>query len=153
MKHFSKVVFLDTSAAIIASIRSVLPAFFTMLDEWHLNQRQYNDVIIYSRLERGSARFCKIEREINLLWRSPSIVQYRVRRTQFEQSWHAASIDLLNQLLVRIPHGIDVERTEEEERASLAITDEYNILDNELSSSLYEKGDDVLKNQGKDFFG
>lgn len=86
VKHSSKVVFTNASADSIASIRSILPASFIMLDEWHLNLWQYNNFIKYLRPKGESTRFCKMERKLHSLRLSSFTMQYKVRRAQLSRS-------------------------------------------------------------------
>lgn len=129
VKHSAKVVITDDSAAFIVLIKEVMPMSFIQLDEWHLDQRQYVNVVSTLRRMGMPKRFCDLENELHLMRRSSSIVRFQIRRANFEKKWFENSMDCIHELFQRNRNCSLVPATVDEKFLSDALRTDNTVVE------------------------
>jgi len=71
--NLPKIVCTDASPSILDSLRTVFPYSLILLDEWHLNERQYINVCATLRKKKEGGRFKEMIRDLFSLRRSRTV--------------------------------------------------------------------------------
>lgn len=149
VKHTPKVVLTDTSAAIIASIRTVLPMPFIPVDEWHLNQRQYINVIGTLLTVGRTREYRTMEGDLHLMRRIISIVRFCIHMVEFETSWFGESTKDVKLLSLRTGSRINCGTNASEWHNLEAFMTEDSVVDTNTPNVLEEHENLILRSPGR----
>lgn len=93
-----KVLYTDASPSILCAVEKVLLESFTLLDEWHINQRQQADLSSTVNFKSSAGSRGDMGRELHRLQGSKNVFSFRKQRLRFEGKWFGSTVKSLESI-------------------------------------------------------